>query len=172
MAEQNEDSTAPQVPADPTEDGQGKQPEPTGTDTAPDYKAEAEKWKTLSRRHEATAKANAAAAQELASIKEQQKTAEQKLNDRLAAVQVELATYKTRETRTNAVVAAGLPPEMAEYLTEVEPDSALEQAKRLAKHLKASEPKPPADLRQGARGAQVQAADDPNAWIRRMAGRA
>jgi hypothetical protein len=63
---------------------------------------------------------------------------------------------------------------MAEYITEVEPDAALEQAKRLAEHLKPEDParaRVP-DARQGAVGAPARQGDDPNAWIRRLAGRA
>lgn len=176
MADNNSDDDAKKTDTTTAQDGQKAtdqaQQSDTGAAEDKDWKAEAEKWRALARKHEGTAKANSTAAQELATIKDAQKTAEQRLNDQLAAAQVELAEYRTRETRTSAVLAVGLPPEMAEYITEAEPDSALEQAKRLAEHLKPAAQKPAADLRQGARGGPAQQADDPNAWLRHMAGRA
>jgi hypothetical protein len=176
MDDNNSDDNAKQTAGANVQDGQNSTEQAQQTDTSTtdekDWKAEAEKWRALARKHEGNAKTNASAAQELATIKDAQKTAEQRLNDQLAAAQVQLAEYRTRETRTNAALAAGLPPEMAEYITEAEPDSALEQAKRLAEHLKPAAQKPAADLRQGVRGAPAQQANDPNAWLRRMAGRA
>jgi hypothetical protein len=158
----------PQQPTDPQQPANGP--------AEPDYQAEAEKWKALARKHEATAKQNAAAAKELDTIRDAQKTAEQRLNDQLAAAQVELAQHRTREIRTSAAIQAGLPADMAEYLTEVEPEAVLEQAKRLAERLKPAGTGPgPAsmpDARQGAVGAPARQGDDPNAWIRRLAGRA
>jgi len=50
------ESTEPEAPA-------------TTTDSAPDVAAEAAKWKALARKHEATAKANKTAADELAALK-------------------------------------------------------------------------------------------------------
>jgi hypothetical protein len=140
----------------------------------PDYRADAEKWKALARKHETAAKLNASAAKELDTIRDAQKTAEQRLNDQLAAAQVELAQHRTREVRTSAALQAGLPADMAEYLTEVDPDAVLEQAKRLAERLKPAEPgrAPAPDARQGAVGGPARQGDDPNAWIRRLAGRA
>lgn len=158
----------PQQPTDPQQPANGA--------AEPDYRAEAEKWKALARKHETSAKQNAAAAKELDTIRDAQKTSEQRLNDQLAAVQVELAQHRTRDVRTSAVLQAGLPADMAEYLTEVEPDAALEQAKRLAERLKpggiAPAPAPAPDARQGAVGGPARQGDDPNAWIRRLAGRA
>lgn len=157
----------PRQPTDPQQPANGPA-EPVN------FQAEAEKWKALARKHEATAKQNAAAAKELDTIRDAQKTAEQRLNDQLAAAQVELAQHRTREVRTSAAIQAGLPADMAEYLTEVEPEAALEQAKRLAERLKPADPAPARipDARQGAVGAPARQGEDPNAWIRRLAGRA
>jgi hypothetical protein len=155
----------PQHPTDPQQPANGA--------AEPDYRAEAEKWKALARKHETSAKQNASAAKELDAIRDAQKTSEQRLNDQLAAAQVELAQHRTREVRTNAALQAGLPADMAEYITEVEPEAALEQAKRLAEHLKPADPAPARvpDARQGAVGGPARQGDDPNAWIRRLAGR-
>lgn len=51
-----------------TSDTDNDNPEPSDTETV-DWKAEAEKYKTLSRKHEERAKANTAAAKELAEFK-------------------------------------------------------------------------------------------------------
>lgn len=138
--------------------------------------ADIDKWKKMSRKHEATAKSMEPAAKRLAELEDSQKSEQQKLTEKLSAAEVELAQFRTREVRMNAAVAAGLPAEMAKFITEVEPEGAEEQAKELANHLKPAEPKPaeskPADLRQGARGAAAKPAEDPNAWLRKLAGRA
>src|SRR5204863_9349926 len=110
----------PQQPNDPQQ--------PTNGPAEPDYRAEAEKWKALARKHETSAKQNADAAKQLDQIRDAQKTSEQRLNDQLAAAQAEIAQHRTREVRTSAALQAGLSADMAEYITEVEPEAALEQA--------------------------------------------
>src|SRR5438270_6909774 len=74
---------------------------PAATSPEVDYRAEAEKWKALSRQNEAQAKANASAAKRLADLEEAQKTEAQKLADAKVAAekaavdaQTELARYK------------------------------------------------------------------------------
>jgi hypothetical protein len=164
---------------DPAAQQGGPQGDDKGTDTGPvdweqrarQAEADRDKWKNLSRSHEGKAKSNADAAAKLAQLEDSQKSEQQRLTDRLTATEVELAQYRTREVRTAAAVQAGLSPDMAEYLTEVEPEKALAQAKKLAERLKPAEPKP-ADLRQGARGAAATPAQDPNAWLRAATGRA
>lgn len=49
-----------------------------GTETAPDYAAEAEKWKSLARKNEERAKANAAAQSELDKLREATATEQEK----------------------------------------------------------------------------------------------
>lgn len=177
------DSGAEQMLSDALQNNQGDESDAQEQDPAKALQAEVDKWRSLARKHEnasktnaAAAKANADAAKKLAALEDSQKSEQQKLTDRLSAAEVELAQYRTREVRMNAAVAAGLPGEMAKFITEVEPDAALEQAQELAKHLKAAAPTPvepkPADLRQGARGAAAKPAGDPNAWLRNLAGRA
>src|SRR5207248_11675456 len=130
------------------------------------------KWKNLSRKHETTAKSNSDAARKLKELEDAQKTEQQKLQDHLAEVEVENARLRTEKARADALSGAGLDSDWAEFITEVEPDAALEQAQRLAERVKANQPKPqpPAkpDLKQGARP-QAKAAEDPNAWLRDMA---
>lgn len=131
-----------------------------------DWKAQAEKWRALARKHEATAKENAEAKTKLREIEESQKTEQQKLTDRLAEAEKELAGHRLLAIRTAAAREAGLDSDMAEYLTESDPEAALKQAKALAKRIAPSKP----DLRQGARGGSAKPAEDMNAWLRRAAG--
>jgi hypothetical protein len=178
MTDDNGTAEGTQTP-DPADPQGAPKGDDKGTDTGPvdweqrakQAEADRDKWRTLSRNHEGRAKTNADAAAELAQLKDSQKSEQQRLTERLASAEVELAQYRTREVRTAAAVQAGLSPDMAEYLTEVEPEKALAQAKKLAERLKPAEPKP-ADLRQGARGAAATPAQDPNAWLRAATGRA
>jgi hypothetical protein len=135
----------------------------TGTDT--DWQAQAEKWRTLSRKHETAAKANADAAKKLADIEDAQKTETQKLSDRLAAAEKELGEHRIRDIRMKAAREAGLDADMADFLTATEPDAALAQAKVLAKKVQPAKP----DLKQGAR-TTAKPSEDMNAWLRRKAG--
>lgn len=66
--------------------GDGKEPEADATD----WKSEARKW-------EDRAKANKAAADELAQLKDSQKTEEQKRDEEFQQLRSELESYKTRE---------------------------------------------------------------------------
>lgn len=137
----------------------------TATGDATDWKAQAEKWRALARKHEASSKDNASAAKRLAEIEESQKTESQKLTDKLAAAEQELAGHRVRAIRAQAARDAGLDADMAEFLTASEPETALAQAKALAKKLAPGKP----DLRQGAR-TTAKPADDMNAWLRRATG--
>jgi hypothetical protein len=53
-------------------------PEVGGTDTGPDWKAEAEKWQALARKHEDRAKSNATAAKELERYQQQSMTEQER----------------------------------------------------------------------------------------------
>lgn len=117
------------------------------------------------RQWEKRAKDNADAAKRLADIEESRKTESQKLTDRVTAAEKELGEYRVREIRQNAAREAGLDLDMAQFLTESEPESALKQAKVLAKKLNTVRP----DLKQGARPSAKEP-QDMNAWLRRQAG--
>lgn len=164
-------------------DGQGTG---TGQGTV-DHEADARKWRELSRKHEATAKANADAARELAALKDGQKTESQKLADTLAEREVELAALRTETARNKAGAEAKLAPELWEFITAGDYESALEQAKKLAKVAGGTQQngqqngqgngqqggrggKPPADLGQGTRQT-AQQGQTANEWIRNAANR-
>lgn len=103
-------------------------------------------------------------------FKEQQdkdKSESQRLADQLAELQKEITEHKLREARLAAATAAGLPADMAGFITATDADEAKEQARRLMEWRKSSGGP---DLRQGARKTAPQrpSADD---FIRQMAGR-
>lgn len=146
-------------------------PAESDTDTEEDpvkLRADIEKWKSLARKHERSAKDNSAAAKRLAEIEDATKSETQKLNDQLSAAQVELQTLRVEQIRHQAAREAGLDPDLAEYITAADPDEALAQAKRLAERLAAKAPKV-ADLRQGVRipAKPAASADD---WLRAATG--
>lgn len=64
-------------------------------------------------------------------LQEKNKTEQERLNDQLAAAQVELQTYRVEKVRRAAADAAG-DPTLWEFITETDSDKAEEQAKRLA----------------------------------------
>lgn len=133
-----------------------------------DWAAEAEKWKSLARKHESTAKANAEAARRLQELEDAQKSETQKLNDALAEREVELQQLRVEKVRTQAGRDAGLAPDLWEFITASDPEEAAAQAKRLAARVATPEPGA-ADLRQGARR-PAKAAPNPNDLLRSMAG--
>lgn len=65
----------------------------------PDYKAEAEKWKALSRKHESRANENAKAADELKELKDADKSDSQKQAEALTSAQSELEKTKAENMR-------------------------------------------------------------------------
>ncbi|MCW2904684.1 MAG: hypothetical protein JWO67_6949, partial [Streptosporangiaceae bacterium] len=81
-------------------------------------------------------------------------------------------TLRVEKIRQQAGRDAKLDPELWEFITESDPDAALEQAKRLAKRTAPPEPPEPAraDMRQGAR-TPAPAGQSANDWIRSMASR-
>lgn len=176
MADDTATGTDPAEGTDPTEQQQNLDPtgatEPTGTDDGADpakLKADVDKWKALARKHEQTAKSNSDAAKRLAEIEDSQKTETQRLTDKLTAAEVELQQYRVATIRHDAAREAGLDPDLAEYITEVDPGKALEQAKKLAARIKPADPNP-ADMRQGTRQT-AQAGPSVDDWIRSSFGR-
>lgn len=112
-----------------------QQPTQPAADTEKDWKVEAEKWQALSRKHEGTAKANAAAAKELAEIKEAGKSEVEKLTDRAAKAEQEAAAVpaKVAAALRSAIVELGIVAKEDEVLlTAADPESLLAQVKRLS----------------------------------------
>lgn len=105
------------------------------------------------------------AAKKLKELEDKDKSETQRLTDQLTEMQKQIAKHEARELRISAATAAGLPADMAEFITATDPDEAKAQAKKLKEFGKAA----PADLRQGARQNPAQMTGDQA--IRRMAGR-
>lgn len=98
---------------------QGATPEPivpAPQEPAPqetDWKAEARKWESRAKDNLSAAKANEDAAKRLASIEEASKTEAQKTADRIAALEAENVSFKTREQinawKAEVAEATGVP---------------------------------------------------------------
>jgi hypothetical protein len=77
--------------------------------TPEELRAEADKWKAMSRKHEAEAKANAAKAKQLDAFEEAQKSEQEKLTARAEAAEKALADVTARALRSEIAIAKGLP---------------------------------------------------------------
>lgn len=150
------------VPAPPPAPVTGTEPPPApSTDTA-----EVEKWKALSRKHEARATENAKAAERLAEIEAAQQTEAEKLVAKAEAAELAAAGLRERVLKAEIKAAAGDfadPADAALYLDltkyqgdEIDPEvlkADLAAVLAAKPHLaKATAPPPPPDLLQGARG--------------------
>lgn len=139
--------------------------EPQVTPAEPDWKVEAEKWKALSRQNEATAKANKAAADELQKIKDSQLSDQQKAEKVAQKAQADAADAQAQLARYRVAAEKKVPFEL---LTASDEASLNAQADALLAFIGTQSPGP--DLGQGNRGPDATS-QDPNAWLRRMAGR-
>lgn len=105
------------------------------------------------------------AARKLKDIEDKDKSESQRLNEKLTALEQQLAEYKVREVRTAAAAAAGLPVSMAQFITAADPEEAKQQAKTLAEFGKTQ-----ADFKQGARKTPPAGLTG-DELLRKMAGR-
>jgi hypothetical protein len=148
------DSTATSTDATSTEDAKTTE---TATDSGKDWQAEAEKWKSLSRKHEDSAKANADKAKRFEEFEESQKTEQQKLADDRDKAKAEAASTAAELARVKAAVKHGLTEDDLELLgthgTAEEIDA---RAEKLAARIKAADAgKPKPDFGGGDRGGDV-----------------
>lgn len=102
---------------------------PTDKDGEPDYKAEADKWKALSRKHEGQAKTNAAAAKKLDEIEEANKTESQKLADKATVAEKRAADAEAKSTRYEVAAELGIQAKHLKYLTGSTKDEIEESGK-------------------------------------------
>jgi hypothetical protein len=79
-----------------------------GDDDKTDWKAEADKWKRLSRRHESDARSNKAAADKLAELEGANKSDVEKLTQRAEAAEGKLATAERDLLRVRVALRKGL----------------------------------------------------------------
>ncbi|WP_157536539.1 hypothetical protein [Kitasatospora mediocidica] len=134
-------------------------PAAASTPTIESLQADVDKWKALSRQNESTAKANKAAADELASIKASQLSDQQRAEAAAQAAQESAQNAQAELARYKVAAAKGVPVEL---LTASDEAALTVQADALLKFVGDKSPVP--DLGQGNRGAA--AAQDPNSWIR------
>jgi hypothetical protein len=145
---------------------------PTGTDQEVDFKAEAEKWKALSRQNEATAKANAEKAKQFDALEEANKTEQQRLNDRVAAAEAALAQKVLEADRASVALEKGLTASQAKRLVGSDRDELAADAEQLLADLgKTTGPR--SDLSQGpkARAGEQSPAEQFADLIRKQTGR-
>lgn len=92
----------------------------TGDETtepaAVDHKAEAEKWKALSRKHETQAKANAEAARKLKELEDADKSESDKLRATAEENEKKAAAAEARALRLEVAAEKGLTPAQAKRL--------------------------------------------------------
>lgn len=95
-------------------------PAPEETTGTVDYKAEAEKWKSLSRKNEDRARENAAKAKRLDEIEEQSKTDLQKAIDAQQAAEKRASELEVQVLRASIAAQKGVLPELLTGTTEEE----------------------------------------------------
>lgn len=107
---------------DPGEGGPGTDPGPDdGKNTPPpDPQAEIKKWKAMARKHEANAKANADAAQQLQEIKHAGKSETEKLQALLAEEQNAAKEARIQALKLQVANERELPPGLAKFLPDLE----------------------------------------------------
>jgi hypothetical protein len=113
-------ATGAAPPQDPTGNSNGSGTE-TGTETGPesspkDWAAEAEKWKTLARKHETRAKENNAAAQKLQAMEDANKTELQRATERAAKAEADRDAEAAERFRLLAAAGNSLGPEFVGFL--------------------------------------------------------
>lgn len=85
-----------------------------------DWKAEADKWKSLARKHEDQSKSNADKAKQFDEITEAQKTELQKALDKAAEAEAKAAEIEHRAVRAEVAAAKGVPAALLSGNTQEE----------------------------------------------------
>ena len=126
-----------------------KAPEPSKPAAEKDWRAEADKWKSLARKHEDQSKANADKAKQFDEITEAQKSELERANDRAAQAEAKAAEIEQRALRAEVAAAKGVPVELLSGSTQ-------EELEASADALLAFRGKPPApDFGAGDRGGDL-----------------
>lgn len=183
----NRPTPQPAAPAAAPQNGNG-QPNPA-PEPDKDWKAEAEKWKALSRQHENKhlaalgfkskdeIDALRTAADKYREFEEAQKTEIQKATERAQSVEQELAAERAQNARLLAAATHSIPPELIELLGSGTAEEINARAEVLAERLKAAAPaaptssRPVESLTPGAAPASNSGTASPDQWIRALAGR-
>jgi Spy/CpxP family protein refolding chaperone len=145
----------------------------TGTEEtteAPDIAAELAKWKAMSRKHEAQAKANADAANKLKELEDAGKSEAEKLTAKAAEAEDKAAKAEARALRLEIAAAKGLTPAQAKRLVggtkeELEADadellSTFKPADTAGESDKDDEPEPTGKPREALRPGTTSAGEE------------
>lgn len=156
-----------------------------------DWEAEVAKWKSLSRKWEKDAKANAEAARKYAEFEDSQKTEQQRLAERLADAEQRAAQAEIGRSRLLAAATYNIPASLLDRIGGGTEDEINESAQALSEEIErlvaerlAATPPPPTpaptaaptptrpveSLTPGAMPANSEP-EDGNAFLRWMAGR-
>lgn len=127
-----------------------------------DWKAEAEKWKSLSRKHEARAKENFEKASEYDKYLESQKSEQEKQAEAYAKLQAERDEAMTSAALAQAALKYGLSAEDMELISGGSADDIESRAERLANRLASQKQKPEPDKGLGREQASQSSGD----WLR------
>lgn len=117
--------------------------EDAGSETEPDWKAEAEKWKSLSRKNEDAAKSNATKAKEYDAYVESQKTEQERAADAVKTLAGEKASLASENAKLKAALKYGLSDEDLELLGDGSPEQIETRAEKLAARLGTQKPAGP-----------------------------
>ena len=112
-------------------------------ETEPDWKSEAEKWKSLSRKNEDAAKSNATKAKEYDAYVESQKTEQQKSEEAARQLAAERAELASENAKLKAALKYGLSDEDLELLGDGSPEQIETRAEKLAARLGGQKPAGP-----------------------------
>ena len=147
----------PTAPADTADQGSDTTTDAPADGAVQDFAAEAEKWKSLSRKHEEQAKANADAAARLRKLEDANKSEVERQAEAVSLLTQERDAAIGEAARLRAAVKHGLSDEDLELIGNGTPDEIEFRAARLAARLAAQgQPrKPGKDPTQGT-------ATDPN----------
>lgn len=138
-----------------------------GTATEPDWKAEAEKWKGLARKHEDQWKANAGKVAEYDKLVEASKTDQQRLEDRATSAEGRVAGLEAENLRFQVGLAKGVPAELIGRLQGSTQEELEKDADTLLAQFANARPGVP-DLRAAAGPRSVSTEQSPDEWLRNL----
>lgn len=122
--------------------GGGGEDDPPGGGGDPDWKAEAEKWRALSRKHEDDAKKNREAAARLKDLEDKNKSELEKAQEKAAAADREAAQLRLEVSRSRVALKKGLTEAQAKRLQGATEEELEADADELLKLLKPEESNP------------------------------
>jgi hypothetical protein len=122
------------------------------TTSTPDLASEVEKWKSLSRKNEQQAKANAAAARRLEEIENASKSEAERLTARAEAAEKLASEHESRALRLEVASEKGLTPAQAKRLVGNSRDELEADADEILRDFPPPTKRPSGDVDQGTRG--------------------